>query len=568
AASGLRPYHFTYPERKLTMEEMLYKFIDEGKRKHEEMRAFICDFQTTNEILFKERNNSLIELRFGVQELLKVINNTPMIDCEAKGVTTRGGKTTTQDTENNNTNKTNELDGQPSNKIQTPSIPFLQRLRKEKEEAQQKKFLENLKQLHINLPFIEVLAQMPKYAKFLKGLLTNKARLEEACTITMNERCSAVLLNKLPSKEKDPQSFTIPCDIGQLHINNALADLGASISLMPYMMYAKLGLGEPKATRMSLELADRSIQYPRGIIENVLIKVDKFVLPIDFVILDIPKDSRITLRVGDDEVIFDVDQSIKRSPTEDDECYGIDDLDDTINAEAQELLANDEPDSFLSSRLEKSIDQSDLEDCEPVECNNNNDKPIRHIASINTPYSVDQETTEPVKLEREHLYSASANEIDEKKPELKDLPNHLENAYLHGDKSFPIIISSELSDKEKNSILQVLEKRKGAIAWKMSDIKGISPSYCTHKTLMEEDFKPFIQPQRRLKPKVQDVVKNEIVKLLDSGLIYPISDSSWVSPVHVVPKKGGMTVVLNDNELCWSYINPFTTNKQTQISSM
>ncbi|GKB92616.1 hypothetical protein Tco_0964888 [Tanacetum coccineum] len=104
AASGLRPYHFTYPERKLTMEEMLYKFIDEGKREHEKMRAFICDFQTINEILFKERNNSLIELRFGVHELLKVINNTPIIDCEAKGVTTRGGKTMTQDVEYNDTN--------------------------------------------------------------------------------------------------------------------------------------------------------------------------------------------------------------------------------------------------------------------------------------------------------------------------------------------------------------------------------------------------------------------------------------------------------------------------------
>ncbi|GJR59760.1 DNA-directed DNA polymerase [Tanacetum coccineum] len=575
AASGLRPYHFTYPERKLTMEEMLYKFIDEGKREHDEMRAFICDFKTTNEILFKERNNSLIELRFGVQELLKVINNTPTIDCEVKGVTTRGGKTTTQDAQNNDTNvrteeplaenhdepvesneiltndqpqKTNEPDAQPSNKIQAPPIPFPRRLRKEKEEAQQKKFLENLKQLHINLPFIEALAQMPKYAKFLKGLLTNKARLEEACTITMNEMCSAVLLNKLPSKEKDPGSFTIPCDIGQLHINNALAYLRASISLMPYTMYEKLGLGEPKATRISVELADRSIQYPRGIIENVLIKVDKFVLPIDFVILDMPEDSRvpiilgrqflataqamidvfnkkITLRDGDDEVIFDVDQSIKRPPIND-ECYEIDDLDKTINAEAQELLANDEPDSFLSRGLEKSIDQSDLEDCEPVECNNNNDsnEPIRRIASINTPYSVVQETAEPVKLEREHLYSASANEIDEKKPELKYLPNHLEYAYLH-----------------------VLEKRKGAIAWKMSDIKGISPSYYTHKILMEDDFKPVIQPQRRLNPKVQEVVKNEIVKLLDFGLIYPILDSSWVSHIHVVPKKRGMTVVLNDN---------------------
>ncbi|GJW95932.1 reverse transcriptase domain-containing protein [Tanacetum coccineum] len=339
------------------MEEMLSKFIDEGKREQEEMRAFIYEFRTTNELLFKERDNSLSELRFEVQGLLRVINNTPISNLEVKGVTTRGGKTTTQDVQDNDTNihtkeplvinhdepvesnevltkvqsqKTNEPVVRPTSEVQTPPIPFPRRLRKEKEEAQQKIFLENLKQLHINLPFIEAIAQMPKYAKFLKGLLTNRARLEEACTITMNERCSAVLLNKLPSKEKDPGSFTIPCDIGQLHINNALADLGASISLMPYTMYEKLGLGEPKATRMSLKLADRSIQYPRGIVENVLIKDDKFVLLIDFVILDMPEDFRvpiilgrpflataramidvfnkkITLRVGDDEVIFDMD---------------------------------------------------------------------------------------------------------------------------------------------------------------------------------------------------------------------------------------------------------------------
>ncbi|GJV34477.1 reverse transcriptase domain-containing protein, partial [Tanacetum coccineum] len=183
----------------------------------------------------------------------------------------------------------------PIRHIQSLDTP---RLRKEKEEAQQKKFLENLKQLHINLPFIEALAQMPKYAKFLKGLLTNKAILEEAYKIIMNKRCTAILLNKLPSKEKDPGSFSIPCDIGQLHIDNALADLGASVSLMPYTMYKKLGLGEQKANRMSLELADRLLQYPRGIIENVLIKVDKLVLPIDFIILDMPEDSRVPIILG------------------------------------------------------------------------------------------------------------------------------------------------------------------------------------------------------------------------------------------------------------------------------
>ncbi|GJR15445.1 reverse transcriptase domain-containing protein [Tanacetum coccineum] len=103
------------------------------------------------------------------------------------------------------------------------------------------------------------------------------------------------------------------------------------------------------------------------------------------------------------------------------------------------------------------------------------------------------------------------------KPELKILPQHLEYAYLLGDKSFPIIISSKLSEREKMLLLQVLEKHKGAITWKMSNIKGINPSYCTHKTLIKDDYKPVIQPQRRLNPKVQDVVKNKIVKLLDLG---------------------------------------------------
>ncbi|GJZ94148.1 hypothetical protein Tco_0666351 [Tanacetum coccineum] len=183
----------------------------------------------------------------------------------------------------------------------------------------------------------------------------------------------------------------------------------------------------------------------------------------------------------------------------------------------------------------------------PIELNEvlDKDQPQTSNEPIVQPSS--KETARPDIVESEHLYSASANEIDEKKPELKDLLHHLEYAYLHDDKSFPIIISFILSEKEKILLLQVLEKCKGAIAWKMSDIKVISPSYCTHKILIEDDLKPVIQPERRLNPKVQDVMKNEIVKLLDSGLIYPISDSSWVSPIHVVLKKGGITVVLNDN---------------------
>ncbi|GJU67160.1 hypothetical protein Tco_1253419 [Tanacetum coccineum] len=131
---------------------------------------------------------------------------------------------------------------------------------------------------------------------------------------------------------------------------------------------------------------------------------------------------KITLRVGDDEVIFDVDQSIKRTTTEDDKCYGIDDLDKTINEEALELLANEEPDSFLSRGLEKSIDQSDLECCESTSSNEKNgadsENSIRRINFANTPYLVTQGTTNGDDVKSEHLYSATANKIDVKKPTL------------------------------------------------------------------------------------------------------------------------------------------------------
>nr|GEU81399.1 hypothetical protein [Tanacetum cinerariifolium] len=232
------------------MEEMLYKFIDEGNREHEEMSAFIREFRITNDLLFKERNNSLSELRGGKTTTKGILNDNTEIHDEGHSVLIHDKPVVPKEVlvEDEPQNDKEQV-VQPSIEVQAPSIPFPCRLRKEKEEAQHRKFLENLKQHHINLPFIEALAQIPKYARILKSLLTNKARLEEACTVTINERCSAVLFNKLPSKEKNPGSFTIPCNIGHLHINNALADLGANISLIPYMMYEKLGLEEPKPTR-------------------------------------------------------------------------------------------------------------------------------------------------------------------------------------------------------------------------------------------------------------------------------------------------------------------------------
>ncbi|GKB60454.1 hypothetical protein Tco_0916640 [Tanacetum coccineum] len=121
--------------------------------------------------------------------------------------------------------------------------------------------------------------------------------------------------------------------------------------------------------------------------------------------------------------------------------------------------------------------------------------------------------------------------------ELKDLPSHIEYAFLEGTDKLPVIISKELKMEEKAALLKVLKSHKWAITWKIYDIMGIDPSFCTHKILMEDDFKPAIQHQRRVNLKIHEFVKNEVIKLLDCGLIYPISDSPWASPVYCVPKR-------------------------------
>ncbi|GJR44007.1 reverse transcriptase domain-containing protein [Tanacetum coccineum] len=135
--------------------------------------------------------------------------------------------------------------------------------------------------------------------------------------------------------------------------------------------------------------------------------------------------------------------------------------------------------------------------------------------------------------------------------ELKDLPSHLEYAFLEENDKLPVIIAKGLKNDEKDALLKVLKSHKGAIAWKITDIKGIDPRFCTHSNYLK--WKMIItygSKSRRIRPKIHEVIKKEVLKLLDAGMIYPISDSPWVSLVHCVPKKGGITVVDNEeNEL-------------------
>ena len=199
-----------------------------------------------------------------------------------------------RDTRAINDNKVRKETEQQTRKDEpaTP-IPYPQRLKKGKLEKQFAKFLNIFKKLHINIPFLEALENMPSYVKFVKNILASKKKLEEYGTITLTEECSAILQKKLPPKLQDPGSFAIPFSIGNRVSGKALCDLGASINLMPLSMFKRLKLGEPKSTTISLQLADRSYQHPRGIIENVLVKVGKFVLPADFVILDMEEDDSV-----------------------------------------------------------------------------------------------------------------------------------------------------------------------------------------------------------------------------------------------------------------------------------
>ena len=139
--------------------------------------------------------------------------------------------------------------------------------------------------------------------------------------------------------------------------------------------------------------------------------------------------------------------------------------------------------------------------------------------------------------------------LEERPPklELKPLPSHLKYAFLGEEETLPIIISSSLESDQEIKILDILRTHKTAIGWTIADIKGISPLICTHMIHLEEDVKPSRQPQRRLNPIMKEVIKKEVLKLLDVGVIYPIADSKWVSPIQAVPKKSGVTVVANEN---------------------
>nr|KYP48031.1 hypothetical protein KK1_030322 [Cajanus cajan] len=193
-------------------------------------------------------------------------------------------------------------------------LPYPHAPSKKEKERQFARFLDIIKKLQINIPFTEAMEQMPTYARFMKELLTKKRRILEEETVELEAGCNAIIIQKsLPQKSRDPGSFTLPVSIGNLSVGKALLDLGANINLMPLSMLKKIGEVEVRPTRMTLQLANRSIKIPHGIVEDMIVKVDKFMFPVDFVVMDMEEDIEVPLILGRPfmktaRVIIDMDE--------------------------------------------------------------------------------------------------------------------------------------------------------------------------------------------------------------------------------------------------------------------
>nr|GEW76044.1 DNA-directed DNA polymerase [Tanacetum cinerariifolium] len=367
--------------------------------------------------------------------------------------------------------------------------------------------------------FADALLLMPKFASTIKSLLANKDKLFELAKVPLNENCSAMLLKKHPKKLGDLGKFLIPCDFPGMEVCYALADLGANINLEPLSIWKNLSLPELTPTRMTLELADRSITHPKGVAEDVFVKVGKFRFLTNFVVVDFEADPRvplilgrsflitggalidvygeeITLRVNDESVTFNLNQTMRYSSTYDDNSVNrVDVIDIACEDFVQDVL-----DFQYNPKSSNPTLVSDLIIFESNSCK----EPIVKSSSPTL---------------------TLFREIDFFLKEIKDSLNddsiltRIENSFYDPEGIFfflKIIIAKDLKDVEKEALINVLKSHKRAIAWKISDIKGIYLRFYTHKILMKDDYKPAVHSQRRVNPKIHDVIKKEVIKLLDT----------------------------------------------------
>ncbi|XP_050919113.1 uncharacterized protein LOC127136618 [Lathyrus oleraceus] len=358
---------------------------------------------------------------------------------------------------------------------------------------------------------------MPSYAKFLKEILSNKKKLKDDETVMLTTECSAIIQNNMPHKLKDPGSFSIPCVIRKFIIDITLCDLGAIVSLMPLSTCEKLNLGKLRPTKMSLQLANRSTKFLVGMLENVPVRIEQFYIPTDFVIMDINEDShipivlgrpflaivgaiidvkkgRLTFEVGEEKVKFLLAKFLQ-APAIDDSCCLLDVIDECVKEMEKE--------PFKYNEVLKI----------PI-------PPIFEDGNWHDPY-VDDSLRECLAL--------TPNPIpcpDKPSLELKILPKDLRYEFLDTELERPVIVNANLGSIETEKLLHVLRKYPTGLGYNISDLKGISPSICMHRIMLEEDYKTSREHQRIVNPILSDVVKKEVQNLLEAEIIYSISESN------------------------------------------
>ena len=311
-------------KRTQSFEEQMLQFMGDNKKlfhTHEQKFAKLEALKSNSQMFQSNTNVSLKNLETQVGQLALTLQNqnknafpsdTQKNPKDCMVVQLRSGKEmsnskaektekTTKTEKQMHTEQPKKVSEQKQKeKVQayTPAIPFPQRIQKAKKEEQFSKFLEIFKKIEINIPFVEALTQMPNYAKFLKDILNMKKKIVEEGIVNLTATCSAVIQRSLLAKMKDPGSFTIPYSIGKHEFKKALCDLGANINLMPLSVVQRLSLGELTPTTSILQIADRSLAQPEGVLEDVLVKVGKFIFPVDFVVMKMEEDNQVPLLLG------------------------------------------------------------------------------------------------------------------------------------------------------------------------------------------------------------------------------------------------------------------------------
>ncbi|GJU40330.1 reverse transcriptase domain-containing protein [Tanacetum coccineum] len=376
-----------------------------------------------------------------------------------------------------------------------PTLPYPSRINKEKlrkkDDLLALKFMEIFRNLHFELSFADALLHMPKFAPMFRKLLNNKDKIINLVKTPVNENCSAVILKKFSEKLGDPARFLIPCDFPEMDECLALDDL-----VVDY-------IADP---RVPLILGRPFLRTARALID---VHGEQMTLRHD--------DQSITFKVGNTKTFsYNIIESVKRIDVIDVACedYAQEVLGFSDTSKSGNPTPTSEPIVSTSSPTLTPFGDSDFLLKETDAFLAIEDEPISSEID-DTIYDSEGDT----------LYLEELLNLPDL--ELKDLPSHLEYAFLEGNDKLPVIISKNLMDEDKAALIKVLKSHKHAITWKISDIREIDPQFCTHKILMEENAKPAVQHQRRVNPKIHEVIKQEVIKLLDAGLIYPISDSPW-----------------------------------------